>query len=100
MIDAAGFHAAPAPPKSGIWTLSKGPDPCNRTRRHQATDDAPTAGSGGSPASAKKRSVFLTLDAEPSVAAARGPRERHVGAAHVAAVEVLDRHVASGARVS
>ena len=48
-------------------------------------------GSPTSEASAKKRSVLLAVDAEPSAAGPRGPRERHVGAAHVAAVEVLDR---------
>ncbi len=38
---------------------------------------APTAGSPTSEATAKKRSVLLALDVEPS-AAARGPRERHI----------------------
>ncbi len=38
------------------------------------------AGSPTSEASAKNRSVLLAVDAEPSASAARGPRERHLGA--------------------
>ena len=40
-----------------------------------------SAGSSTSKASTKKRSVFAALDAEPSAAAPRGKRERHIGAA-------------------
>ena len=38
-------------------------------------------GVAGSEATAKKSSVLLTLDAEPSAAPARGQPDRHVGAA-------------------
>ncbi len=60
----------------------------------------PNAGSSASEASAKKRSVLLTLAAEALSAAIRGPRERHLGAAHLAAVQVRDRRFGAAAGLS
>ncbi len=54
---------------------------CNARRKVFCSKGAPLVESPASEASAKKRSVLLTLYAEPSAAATRGPHDRHFGAA-------------------
>ncbi len=57
----------------GLWTC---PSP-----RAAISGTAPNAGSPAGEASAKKRSVLLALDVEPSAAPLEARSDRHVGAA-------------------